>query len=65
MFRVQIEDSYGNLSNISEEKVFMPPQEHINKYCTSDGGMVDGDSMDYEEDYEEPIDGMCSILLLN
>jgi len=64
MFRVQIEDSYGNLSYISEEKEFMPPQEHINKYCISDGGMVDGDSMDYEE----PIDGMCgmcSILLLN
>jgi hypothetical protein len=64
MFRVQIEDSYGNLSNISDEKEFMSPQEHINKYCTSDGGMVEGDSMKYDE----PIDGMCgmcSILLLN
>ena len=46
-FAIQIEDSYGNVSEVSEEYRFMPPQEHIDKYCsTSDAGSSTGDAQD-------------------
>jgi hypothetical protein len=46
-FSLQIEDSYGNLSEVSEEYKFMPSQDYIDKYCSlSDAGSSTGDAQD-------------------
>jgi hypothetical protein len=42
-FAIQVEDSYGNLSKISEEYRFMPLMDHIEKYCMLDGGTLPDD----------------------
>jgi hypothetical protein len=56
---LQIEDSYGNLSEVSEEYKIMPSQEYIDKYCsTSDAGSnVNINSSNSDS-------GGCSILIL-